>query len=133
VTTRGLHHLALLARDVAALAGFYRDVLGLAEQQRHLHPDGTLRSIWLRLGAGPAFLAVEQADAADARAGEMGPGWFLLALSIPASARAEVRGRLARLGVQVEKESRWTVYFRDVEGNRVALSHHPEDAPDAAG
>jgi len=129
VKVGGLHHLALLARDVAHVAGFYRDVLGLEEAQRHLHPDGTLRSIWLRLGTGPAFLTVEQADASAARAGEMGAGLFLLALSIPAAARAEVVARLWGHGVQVEKESRWTVYFRDVEGNRVAVSHHPEDTP----
>lgn len=123
----GLHHLALLARDVARVGAFYREVFGLEELQRHLHPDGSLRSIWLKLGEGPAFLAVEQADAADTRAGEMGPGWFLLALHIPACAREGVKARLSAHGVAVEKESRWTVYVRDVEGNRVALSHHPED------
>lgn len=125
----GVHHLALLARDVERVSAFYREVLGLQELQRHLHPDGTLRSTWLQLGEGPGFLAVEQAAPGELPGGEMAPGWYLLALSIPASARAAVVARLAAFGVAVDKESRWSVYFRDVEGNRVALSHHPEDPP----
>ena len=35
---------------------------------------------------------------------------------------------LERLGVPVVHQTRWTLYFRDPEGNRVALSHHPDDA-----
>ncbi|HXX30163.1 MAG TPA: glyoxalase, partial [Myxococcaceae bacterium] len=31
-------------------------------------------------------------------------------------------------GVAVEHETRWTLYVRDPEGNRVALSHHPQPA-----
>jgi catechol 2,3-dioxygenase-like lactoylglutathione lyase family enzyme len=121
--------VALLARDVARLAAFYRDALGLAELKRHLHEDGSLRSVWLQLGAGPAFLAVEPAAESAEGATPQGPGWFLLALSIPAAGRAELRAWLEARGVAVERESPWTLYFRDPEGNRVALSHHPEDAP----
>lgn len=125
----GIHHVALLVRDVERVAAFYRDVLGMPELRRHLHEDGSLRSIWLRLGDGPAFLAVEPAAAGAARAAAEAPGWLMLALDIPAAARAEVRARLEAKGVQIERESRWTLYFSDPEGNAVALSHHPEDAP----
>jgi catechol 2,3-dioxygenase-like lactoylglutathione lyase family enzyme len=125
----GVHHLAVLARDVERVTAFYREVLGLRELQRHLHPDGTLRSTWLQLGEGPAFLAVEQATPGEPPGAQMSPGWFLLALSIPAAERTHWLDRLAARGVEVEKQSRWTVYFRDVEGNRVALSHHPDDPP----
>jgi catechol 2,3-dioxygenase-like lactoylglutathione lyase family enzyme len=127
VTVGGVHHVALLARDVGRLAAFYRDVLGLAELRRHHHEDGRLRSVWLQLGTGPAFLAVEPADEGAQGAAPQGPGWFLLALSIPAAGRSEARGWLQGRGVEVERESRWTLYVRDPEGNRVALSHHPED------
>ncbi len=122
-----MHHVAMLARDVAQVAAFYRDVLGLAECQRHHHEDGRLRSIWLQLGAGPAFLAVEPVEEGAHGAAPQGPGWFLLALSIPAATRLEARAWLQTRGVAVERESRWTLYVRDPEGNRVALSHHPED------
>lgn len=126
MTVGGVHHVALLARDVARVAAFYRDVLGLEELTRHHDEDGRLRSIWLRLGAGPAFLAVEPAEA-EAQGAPQGPGWFLLALSIPAAGRNDARAWLQARGVAVERESRWTLYVRDPEGNRVALSHHPED------
>ena len=133
MTVGGVHHLALLARDVERVSAFYREVIGLRELQRHLHPDGTLRSTWLALGLGPAFLAVEQAGPGEGSGGELAPGWFLLALSIRAAERASVKASLVAHGVAVEKESRWTVYFRDVEGNRVALSHYPEDVPPDEG
>lgn len=123
-----LHHLAVLAHDVQKVSVFYRDVLGLPEQARHRSPDGSLRSVWLSLGNG-GFLAVEvcvgSVEPSGFRTDE--PGWLLVSLRIPRHARAQWLERLAAHGVKIERESRWTVYFRDPEGNRVALSHHPED------
>ena len=43
-----LHHLALGASDVAALAGFYASVFGLEQVREHRRDDGTLRSVWAR-------------------------------------------------------------------------------------
>jgi hypothetical protein len=40
-----------------------------------------------------------------------------------------VEARLASAGVEVVERSRWTLYLRDPEGNRIGLSHHPEAAP----
>src|SRR5437016_3888087 len=55
-----LHHLALGTRDVERLARFYIDVLELREVTRHLHADGSLRSVWLDLGG--ALLMIEPTD-----------------------------------------------------------------------
>jgi glyoxylase I family protein len=125
---QGFHHLAIQVRDVERVTRFYRDLLGFAELQRHTRPDGSLRSIWVGVPGG-GFLALE------AVSGEPEPGPFrhertgllLLALRIAPQARARVLSTLARAGVPVEHETRWTVYVRDPEGNRVAFSHHPED------
>jgi hypothetical protein len=38
--------------------------------------------------------------------------------------------RLHAGGVEVVHRTRWTLYVRDPEGNRVGLSHHPEPAED---
>jgi glyoxylase I family protein len=119
----GFHHLALFASDVEGVAGFYREVFGLTEQARHLTPEGALRSIWLTLPEG-AFLAVEHVSP-TAVAGQR--GWGVLALRIDRADRAAVLAELAHRGVPVESQSRWSVYFRDPEDNRVALSHHPFD------
>lgn len=125
----GFHHVAVQVRALEDVASFYREVLGLAELERHHGADGRLRSIWLEAGGG-AFLALERVEAApspDPAFRDGRPGLFLLALRIAAADRQRVRAELARRGVALVHETRWTLYVRDPEGNRVALSHHPED------
>jgi glyoxylase I family protein len=133
----GFHHLAILVRDLPAAARFYSEVLGLLERQRHHRDDGTLRSIWLEVPQG-GFLALEALDEASEDISEppgaepfrsSRPGLHLLALRIGADQRQAVLSRLQELAIPVAHQTRWTVYFRDPEGNRIALSHHPEDPP----
>ena len=114
------------------MLGFYRDVLGLPVLAEHPGPDGALRSVWM--GLPGAFLALETVtgEAAPPSAFRNGtPGWFLVALRISPTDRAAVRAELQRAQVAVEHETGWTLYVRDPEGNRVALSHHPDPASDA--
>lgn len=125
---QGFHHVAIQARDLERVTAFYRDVLGFPELTRHLRPDGSLRSIWVGVPGG-GFLAIEAAggepEALPFRHGR--PGLLLLAFRIAKPARAGVVEAFARAGVPLEHQTKWTVYVRDPEGNRVALSHHPED------
>ena len=127
----GFHHLAIQVRSLEETAAFYRRVLALEERARHHRPDGTLRSIWLDVpGTGGGFLALEEAAGEpagdDFRTDRHGP--LLLALRISPQDRARALAELERLGVPVVHQTRWTVYFRDPEGNRLALSHHPDEA-----
>jgi glyoxylase I family protein len=127
---RGFHHLAIQVRSLEETAAFYRRVLGLVEAQRHHRADGTLRSIWLEVpGTSGGFLALEETSAEPARDDFRTdrPGPLLLALRIGREERAAALAELERLGVPVVHQTRWTVYFRDPEGNRLALSHHPDD------
>jgi len=124
----GFHHLAIQVRALEDVASFYREVLGLTELERHHGPDGTLRSIWLDVGGG-SFLALErvaQAPAPDPAFRDGRPGLFLVALRIDAPERERVRAELERRGIALVHETKWTLYVRDPEGNRVALSHHPD-------
>jgi len=121
--TLGFHHAAVQVRDVETVARFYREVLGMAELQRFHRDDGALRSVWLDTGGG-GFIAVE----ALAEGAHGALGWSMVALRIEAQARAGVLEALQRRGVAVEKQTAWTVYVRDPEGNQVALSHHPHAA-----
>ncbi|HLL82288.1 MAG TPA: VOC family protein [Longimicrobium sp.] len=136
MNVRGFHHLAIQVRDLERVTAFYRDVLGLAEQARHHRPDGSLRAVWMGLPDG-GFLALEAADGEPVpeEFRHPRPGLFLLSLRIAREERQAAVEELARHGVQVLHETRWTVYFRDPEGNRVALSHHPHDPapPPASG
>ena len=126
---QAFHHLAIQVRDLERTAAFYRGVIGLSEQVRHYREDGTLRSIWLDLPGG-GFIALEGCSGAAAidefRADS--PGFHLLAFRIDAAARAEVERELEQHGVSIVHRTRWTLYVRDPEGNRVGLSHHPVDA-----
>lgn len=123
------HHLALQCADLAACERFYREVLGLPVVRRWPREGGGDRSVWLGLGDG--FLALEHADAPPApspfRTGRA--GLHLFALRIGPGERAAWEAKLAALEVPVVHRTRWTLYLRDPEGNRIGLSHHPEDAP----
>ena len=117
--TPSLHHLALGADDVEKLAAFYRDVLGLAEVERHHYPNEALRSIWLQLGGG-SVLMVEPYEQERQSVTHHSRGLFLLALQIPPARRAEIEASL-----DAEGRTEHTSYFRDPEGNRFALSDYP--------
>jgi glyoxylase I family protein len=144
-----LHHVAIQCSDLAACERFYREVLELEVLRRWPGAGGGDRSVWLALGDG--FLALERADSGLADpgggAGATGarpaiaakrpeerawrdgvPGLHLLALRIAPSERAAWEARFDSRGVPVVHRTRWTIYVRDPEGNRIGLSHHPFDA-----
>jgi glyoxylase I family protein len=128
VRVTGFHHLAVQVKDLERTSRFYRDVLGLTESQRHHRDDGSLRSIWLDVPGGGFFALEEVTEAPAPRPFKSEtPGLHLVALRMGAAERATAAAELARRGIPVEHETRWTLYFRDPEGNRIALSHHPED------
>lgn len=118
-----LHHIALGAARVEPMAEFYRLAFGLAEVARHHTETGSLRSIWLRLGSG--VLMIEQTDVLRPKVQELASGAFLLAFSIRPEQRQQVEARLLQLGAPPEKHTEYTSYFRDPEGNRVAVSCYP--------
>jgi catechol 2,3-dioxygenase-like lactoylglutathione lyase family enzyme len=129
LVTLPFHHLAIQCVDLERQERFYRGALGLKVLRRWPREEGGDRSVWLDLGGG--FLALERATEPmpgtpwrDGRA-----GIHLIALRIAPGERAAWEDRLARHGVPVVERTRWTLYVRDPEGNRIGLSHHPEDAP----
>ena len=128
MNVQGFHHLAIQVKALEDVAGFYREVLGLREIERHHGVDGRLRSIWLDVGGG-GFLALERVESPPSRkagSGDGRPGLFLVALRVPRTDRPRIRAELERRGIPLVHETRWTLYVRDPEGNRVALSHHPD-------
>jgi catechol 2,3-dioxygenase-like lactoylglutathione lyase family enzyme len=121
---RSIHHLAIGAADVDALARFYQDRLGLRESARHDDKAG-LRSVWL--AAGDAILMIERAtEPRDAPPPGQPGGLFLVAFQVSPEERAALEKSLSEAGFPREDATAYTSYFRDPEGNRFALSHYPD-------
>ena len=112
-----VHHLAVVVSDLGRAEAFYSGVLGLPVIKRWDE-----RAVWLALD-GEAFLALERAGSGTARS-DTAPGWHCVALAIDVSEREIWRTR-----VTVERESSYTLYARDPDGNLVGLSHYPCAAP----
>jgi len=111
-----IHHVALRTPDVAQLERFYAGVLGLRVVRR----DDARGSVWLALGlpadAGGAVLMLERAEIEEP--------------PVPAGSRELVAFAVDDLApwrarVSVEAETAHTLYFRDPDGRRVAVSTYP--------
>jgi glyoxylase I family protein len=125
---KGLHHVALRCVDLERSVDFYRGVLGLEVLRRWPGEGGVERSVWL--STGPGFLALERATGpAGAGAFEDAPaGWQVVALRIARGDRGTWEERLEGSGVALARRTPFSLFFQDPEGNRVALSHWPEEA-----
>jgi catechol 2,3-dioxygenase-like lactoylglutathione lyase family enzyme len=129
----GFHHVAIQCSDLGACERFYREVLGLRVLRRWPLEDGAGdRSVWLAVGDAPGggFIALERANRQPEVTGwvDGAAGLHLVALRIPSGERGSWEERLAANGVEIVHRTRWTLYVRDPEGNRIGLSHHPDDA-----
>jgi catechol 2,3-dioxygenase-like lactoylglutathione lyase family enzyme len=110
-----LHHLALRTTDVDRLERFYAGVLGLPPVRR----DAARGSVWLGVGAG--VLMLERAADGEPR---VAPGTREL-VAFAVDDRDAWRARLTSAGIVVEAETDHTLYFRDPDGRRVAVSTYP--------
>lgn len=99
--------------DVTALAAFYQDVLSMKVVR-----DTLPRSLWLGMG-GSAVLMIEAREG-----GEPAPAvgsMELIAFRVDEAAKAAVRRKAVESGC-FDGETDFTVYLRDPEGRRVAVS-----------
>ena len=110
-----IHHVAFRTRDLPRLEAFYCGLLGLAPTRRS---EG---SIWL--AAGDAHLMLERRDEGEPDVPE--GTREIVVFAIGPEERALYTRKLEEAGVPVEAETGFTVYFRDPDGRRVGLSHHP--------
>jgi glyoxylase I family protein len=119
------HHISLKVTDLADCESFYADVLGLSIVERHKDKNGNERSVWLK--CGELILMLEKFEGAPPAKDHNynHPGWHLLALAIDMETREDWKKRLRDAKIVIEEESPHSIYFRDPEGNRLALSHYP--------
>ena len=119
----GLHHLALGARDIGALAQFYLEYVGLEEHSRHFEAgEGSLRSVWLKLGGGAILMIEKTEEPARPPLDGRGAGLFLLALGSDEETLEKRCKALEANGFLHYDSTRYTRYFHDPEGNAFAFS-----------
>ena len=94
----------------------------MKEVRRFHTEEGDLRSIWLSLGG--AVLMVERTAEPHRNVQGVGAGPFLLAVGWPEGLAHAGRWLEARK-IAIEDRSEFSLYFRDPEGNRVAVSVYP--------
>lgn len=122
-TRASLHHLAIGTRNVERLAAFYRDTFDLTECARHYYSPGNLRSVWLALSG--SLLMIEHTEEEPRSVQGVGFGPFLIAFAIRSEHRKTLELKLTSAGCPIESRSPYTSYARDLDGNRIAISHYP--------
>lgn len=120
-----IHHLALKTNSPEKLAHFYEHFFGLTDKQIFSDENG-IRSVWYTLGK--TILMIERCQQSSSKVSfeSDSPGLHLLALSITKQERNSWKEKLDKAGIKIERESQFSLYFCDPDGNRLALSHYPE-------
>jgi glyoxylase I family protein len=116
-----MHHVAVQVNNLEVARRFYVDLLGFRVTREQPH------SVWLDAGGVIVMLelcsgVVEHGDWATPRVGP-----HVVAFSIAPADRSAWLQRLGDNNVVVDHESRFSIYFRDPFGARLALSHYPDE------
>ena len=127
--------MAIQCNDLAEMVRFYHKVLKLPIVHRWPAEEGEPlgdRSVWV--GSGRSVIALERCRGPVTRTPwrSDAPGMHLLALQIFLHNRDRWHDWFDHHGVPVVSESRWTLYIEDPEGNRIGLSHYPQEAEPVA-
>ena len=107
-----IHHLALRTRDVPRLESFYVRVCDFKIRKR----DDARGSVWLDLRS--AVLMIEPAEEGEPPV----PAGSKELMAFAVDDVETWRKRLAALGIVIEAETEHTLYFRDPDGRRIAVS-----------
>jgi len=125
----GLHHVTALTRDLEAITGFYRDVLGLALVVEEANPDDPeARHFWFGDAEGRAGTLVSFLEYPELEAGAAGAGGlhhFALAVSSAEELDAWVeylRSRDVETTEVMERGRFRSIYLRDPDGRIVEIA-----------
>ncbi len=104
--------------DLERLEQFYEGVLGFEVLVPAASREG---SVWL--DAGGAVLMLERGN--EGEPGVAAGSMDLVAFAIGADEKGVWRARIEGAGVRIEAETAYTLYFRDPDGRRLAVSSYP--------
>ncbi len=115
-----LHHLALRVANIDQTVTYYRDTFGL-EVIRDERP----RALWLELADGSLImLETRGADEPGIPSGSK----ELVAFEVDAETKSRIRQRALDTGC-FDGDTEHTVYLRDPDGRRLAVSTYPLKRP----
>jgi catechol 2,3-dioxygenase-like lactoylglutathione lyase family enzyme len=125
-SARGLHHFAVVARDVVETVEFYQGVLEfpLTEIFENRDYNGS-NHFFFDIGNGNllAFFDFPGLDVGEYA--EVLGGLHHIAISVEPEKWEHLKGKLAAAGVDYVEESGSSIYFRDPNGARLELIADP--------
>src|SRR4051812_24719597 len=123
---RGLHHFAIVARDVEETVRFYQDVLGFPLTDIFENRDyrGS-NHFFFDLGNGNLLAFFDFPDLGLGPYAEVLGGLHHVAISITREQWNLAKDRLDAEGVEYHLESGSSMYFRDPDGARLELLADP--------
>jgi catechol 2,3-dioxygenase-like lactoylglutathione lyase family enzyme len=125
-TGRGIHHTALICRDVETTVEWYQNVAGFPVTVLFENRDlAGSTHFFFDVGNGNclAFFDLPGVDA-PVYAEVLG-GLHHLAISVPEQQWHEIRGRLDERGIPYEVHSGSSIYTTDPDGARIEFLHDP--------
>jgi catechol 2,3-dioxygenase-like lactoylglutathione lyase family enzyme len=125
-SARGLHHTALVARDVEETIRFYQELLGfpLTEIFENRDYKGS-NHFFFDIGNGNLLAFFDFPGLEVGEYAEVLGGLHHMAISVEPSRWEEIKGRLDDAGVEYLHESGTSIYFRDPNGARLELIADP--------
>ena len=125
-TARGLHHFAIVARDVEETVRFYSGVLGfpLTDIFENRDYQGS-NHFFFDIGNGNLLAFFDFPGLDVGPYAEVLGGLHHVAISVEPEQWAAARDRLDEAGVEYQTESVTSIYFRDPNGARLELIADP--------
>ena len=125
-TARGLHHVAVVARDVEETVRFYQGVLGfpLTEIVENRDYPGS-NHFFFDIGNGNLLAFFDFPGLDVGPYAEVLGGLHHIAISVEPEQWRRLKARLDEAGVEYLEESGTSVYLRDPNGARIELIADP--------
>ena len=125
-TARGLHHFAIVCRDVEETVGFYSELLGfpLTDIFENRDYPGS-NHFFFDIGNDNLIAFFDFPGLDVGPYAEVLGGLHHVAISVEPEKWAMLRDRLDEAGVEYQSESGTSIYFRDPNGARLELIADP--------
>ena len=125
-TGRGIHHTALICRDVETTVDWYQNVAGFPVTVLFENRDlAGSTHFFFDVGNGNCLAFFDLPGVDPGPYAEVLGGLHHLAISVPEQQWHEIRGRLDERGIAYDVHSGSSIYTADPDGARIEFLHDP--------